>query len=611
MFRFQMRLRAPLFSRPSEDPVTYAAVILQLFDCYMSKLRRAQSAVVGHTTWGDPVSVGRHRSRTLDVKRRGQLSINWSDDSQSESPNETGSEHNKSVKLADAESDDSMESLPDIPSSKPVQVDNRRGGDQPECIAVEAVVENGDTAWQTLNAKDVHLYSDDTEEISKRGDDEFKLFTNTASVDSAVTSTAVGSKDDLEMKPSGREDDLEMKASGSEDDLEMKASGSEDHLEMKASGREDDLEMNASGSEDDLKMKTSQCSNSLLASQIDQKLDTNLATVDDAHVISDSENSESLSSPSLNEWSTLRENDFKDINTYERKPHTTLADRNRQVEIEWVFDKQSQQMKRTLLKTNDNQLTPGNGAQNRHVHADVDICGDRASSDDYISKKASVNSHEKEDFQNNSQCESSPRVGDSSQRIADSPQRVVDSSQRVSDSPRRVADSSQRVVDSSLRIVDSPRRRVDSPRRRVDSPRRRVDSPRRRVDSPVGLDDSPQGLVKSSNCASSPSQTECSRAAGSPKKATRKSFKLTDSDDNIRELESEPSPSSSAPSDTSGTTPIRPSTSSRNRLVIDVDNTSSTMQEVCSSFTHFPFHFLFYLFQFRGILSQICIILIL
>ncbi|XP_064610963.1 uncharacterized protein LOC135475132 [Liolophura sinensis] len=59
-------------SSASVDCNHYTDVIFQLFEAYRMKLRDAQFGRLTRVPWGEPVRVGRHMSRTIDLKKRGR-----------------------------------------------------------------------------------------------------------------------------------------------------------------------------------------------------------------------------------------------------------------------------------------------------------------------------------------------------------------------------------------------------------------------------------------------------------------------------------------------------------------------------------------------------------
>ncbi|XP_041370219.1 uncharacterized protein LOC121384066 isoform X2 [Gigantopelta aegis] len=373
-YKEKMRLSAPLFSPSPQDPVMYAKVILQLFDLYIRKVRSAQSVIVGHVDWGTPVPVGRHMSRTLDIKRRGQPSFSWSDDSESQPQDDVESRKQFSQKQADIENDDLVESLPDIPSIEPGPGDSYLNREPTEYVPLEATLQSEERVSQTLCDEDDDFYNADTEEACNSVDGGFRSLRNAATATATVTTANV---------------------------------------------------------DNNLVMNASQSSNSLLNSQGEIKpyqkqpsQEADLAEVDDVvDVVSDSESSESSSSMSVKKWTTLGRVPSRDLVMNEKKSGTTPRDRNSEVEIEWKFDSLSQQMKKVLFKTNSNQTSSQRSGDDptKTIGDHVDIGADHDSSDDDVSGKGSTK-------------RPSAQATRRSNRPDESPQRVADSGNRDSSS---------------------------------------------------------------------------------------------------------------------------------------------------------------------------------
>ncbi|XP_071090619.1 apoptotic chromatin condensation inducer in the nucleus-like [Haliotis cracherodii] len=72
------------FAPVSADHIAYTKVIIQLFDIYFRKLSKEQVKADSYIEWGESVKPGRHMTRTIDAKGRGQKSYSWSSESDEE-----------------------------------------------------------------------------------------------------------------------------------------------------------------------------------------------------------------------------------------------------------------------------------------------------------------------------------------------------------------------------------------------------------------------------------------------------------------------------------------------------------------------------------------------
>ncbi|XP_067657333.1 uro-adherence factor A-like isoform X2 [Haliotis asinina] len=76
--------RRNYYAPASADHISYTKVIIQLFDIYFRKLSKEQVKAGSYIEWGESVKPGRHMTRTIDVKGRGQKSYSWSSASDEE-----------------------------------------------------------------------------------------------------------------------------------------------------------------------------------------------------------------------------------------------------------------------------------------------------------------------------------------------------------------------------------------------------------------------------------------------------------------------------------------------------------------------------------------------
>ncbi|XP_046573878.1 uncharacterized protein LOC124281916 isoform X2 [Haliotis rubra] len=76
--------RRNYYAPVSADHISYTKVIIQLFDIYFRKLSKEQVKADSYIEWGESVKPGRHMTRTIDAKGRGQKSYSWSSESDEE-----------------------------------------------------------------------------------------------------------------------------------------------------------------------------------------------------------------------------------------------------------------------------------------------------------------------------------------------------------------------------------------------------------------------------------------------------------------------------------------------------------------------------------------------
>ncbi|ESO83024.1 hypothetical protein LOTGIDRAFT_236817 [Lottia gigantea] len=66
----------PYYTPEGMNCCSYTAIIIKMFKTYTQQLIKAQRQSKTTTSWGKPVMPGRHHSKTIDLKKRGCLSVN-------------------------------------------------------------------------------------------------------------------------------------------------------------------------------------------------------------------------------------------------------------------------------------------------------------------------------------------------------------------------------------------------------------------------------------------------------------------------------------------------------------------------------------------------------